>query len=140
MEIITKRLLRLLPLIFILLAVILFFHFQLDTYLSFEAIKTHKNLLLTWINKNYGFSVFVFMLVYIIIVSLSIPGPVFLTLAGGFLFGGFQATIYVVISATIGATFIFMIVQFSIGKWLAEKGATDVLAGGMGNKAIQIFN
>ena len=25
-------------------------------------------------------------------------------------------------------------------KWLAEKGATDVLAGGMGQKAIQIFN
>jgi predicted Fe-Mo cluster-binding NifX family protein len=25
-------------------------------------------------------------------------------------------------------------------KWLAEKGATDVIAGGMGHKAIQIFN
>ena len=25
-------------------------------------------------------------------------------------------------------------------KWLAEIGATDILAGGMGNKAIQIFN
>lgn len=25
-------------------------------------------------------------------------------------------------------------------KWLAEKGVTDVIAGGMGNRAIQIFN
>ena len=25
-------------------------------------------------------------------------------------------------------------------KWLAEKGATHVLAGGMGNRAIQLFN
>lgn len=25
-------------------------------------------------------------------------------------------------------------------KWLVQKGVTDVLAGGMGNKAIQIFN
>ena len=25
-------------------------------------------------------------------------------------------------------------------KWLAEKGATDIIAGGMGQKAIQIFN
>ncbi len=25
-------------------------------------------------------------------------------------------------------------------KWIAEKGATDILAGGMGQKAIQIFN
>lgn len=25
-------------------------------------------------------------------------------------------------------------------KWLAEQGVTDVLAGGMGNRAIQIFN
>lgn len=25
-------------------------------------------------------------------------------------------------------------------KWLAEKGATDIVAGGMGQKAIQLFN
>ena len=25
-------------------------------------------------------------------------------------------------------------------KWLAEKGTTDIIAGGMGNKAIQLFN
>ena len=25
-------------------------------------------------------------------------------------------------------------------KWLAEKGATDIIAGGMGQKAIEIFN
>ena len=25
-------------------------------------------------------------------------------------------------------------------QWLAEKGATDIIAGGMGQKAIQIFN
>ena len=25
-------------------------------------------------------------------------------------------------------------------KWLADKGATDILAGGMGQKAIQLFN
>jgi len=25
-------------------------------------------------------------------------------------------------------------------KWLSEKGATDILAGGMGQKAIQLFN
>lgn len=25
-------------------------------------------------------------------------------------------------------------------KWLAEKGVTDILAGGMGQKAIQVFN
>lgn len=25
-------------------------------------------------------------------------------------------------------------------KWLAEKGATDIIAGGMGQKAVQIFN
>ncbi|MCH9643842.1 MAG: VTT domain-containing protein [Gammaproteobacteria bacterium] len=65
--------------------------------------------------------VLLFMLTYIVSVALSIPGAVFLTLTAGFLFGAVLGTVYVVISATIGATGIFLIVQFSIGKFLAER-------------------
>jgi len=122
-----RYLLRLVPLMLVIIAIVLVFYFKLNTYLSFEAIKTHKTLLLAWINLHYGLSVFFFMLVYIAVVALSIPGAVFLTLTAGFLFGIVFSAIYVVISATIGATCIFLIVQFSLGQWLAEKNGTWVV-------------
>ena len=108
-----RHLLRLLPLILVIVGIWLVLHFGLNQYLSFEAIKTHKDLLLTWIDDHYFLSVLFFMLAYIIVVALSIPGAVFLTLTAGFLFGSVLGTIYVVIAATIGATCIFLIVQFS---------------------------
>ncbi|PHQ81459.1 MAG: hypothetical protein COB66_02195 [Coxiella sp. (in: Bacteria)] len=117
----TRRLVRLLPLILVISAISLVFHFGLNHYLSFAAIKTHKTLLLSWIHNHYLHSVLLFILIYIVVVALSIPGAVFLTLAAGFLFGSALATLYVVISATIGATGIFLIVQYSVGKWLAER-------------------
>ena len=126
MKKIMPYLLRLLPLVLVFVGILLILYFGLNQYLSFEAIKTHKTLLLTWINTHYFLSVLFFMLTYIIVVALSIPGAVFLTLTAGFLFGSLFGTIYVVIAASIGATCIFLIVQFSIGQWLAEKNGTWV--------------
>lgn len=126
MKKLTRHLFRLTPLILVIVGIWLVFHFGLNQYLSFEAIKTHKELLLTWINTHYLLSVLFFMLVYVAVVALSIPGAVFLTLAAGFLFGSILGTVYVVIAATIGATCIFLIVQFSLGQWLAEKNGTWV--------------
>ncbi len=123
---ITCHLLRLVPLILIVVAIWLAFHFGLNKYLSFEAIKTHQYILITWIDTHYILSVLFFMLAYIVVVALSIPGAVFLTMTAGFLFGSLLGTVYVVISATIGATCIFLIVQFSIGQWLAKKNGTWV--------------
>ena len=126
MKKLTRHLFRLTPLILVIVGIWLAFHFGLNQYLSFEAIKTHKALLLTWINTHYFSSVLFFMLAYIVVVALSIPGAVFLTLTAGFLFGSVLGTVYVVVAATIGATCIFLIVQFSLGQWLAEKNGTWV--------------
>lgn len=118
-----SRLLRFIPLLIIIIAIVLVFYFKLDHYLSFESIKTHKDLLLTWIDQYYALSACLFILIYIIVVALSIPGATFLTLTAGFLFGILWGTVYVIISATVGATCLFLIVQLSVGRWLAEKNS-----------------
>lgn len=63
------------------------------------------------------------MVIYIVAVALSIPGATILTLTGGFLFGIVLGTIYVVVSATIGACFIFLAVKTAFGKFLEEKAS-----------------
>lgn len=115
---------RLLPLIIIILALALAYYFRLYDYLSFETIKNNRQALLTWTNNHYFLLVIGFMAVYIIATALSLPGAVFLTLTSGFLFGVVLGTVYVVISATIGATVIFMAVQWSLGEWLADKATS----------------
>lgn len=116
-----KHIKRLIPLVIIALLIGLVFYLRLDTYLSFTTLQTHRMQLLQWTADHYLLVVCCYMAIYILAVALSIPGAVFLTLAGGFLFGPLFGTIYVVISATIGASIIFLIVEYSLGDWLAEK-------------------
>lgn len=110
-----------LPLTIIILAIAAFFILDLQHYLSFEFLKQNQQALITWRNNNFITSIMIFMLTYIIIVTLSIPGATIATLAGGFLFGPITGTILVVISATIGACFIFLATRYALGDTLAKK-------------------
>lgn len=110
-----------LPLIILIGLLVVFLSFRFDNYLSFEVLKANHDLLISWANKHYFMAPFLFIVCYIFSVAISLPGAVYLTLAGGFLFGIFWGIIFVVIGATIGATIIFFAVRTSLGKWLAQK-------------------
>ncbi|MBA2653178.1 MAG: FAD-dependent oxidoreductase [Tatlockia sp.] len=102
----------------------LFFCFRLDRYLTFTSLHAHQTLLIDWTKSHYFTSVLIFMSCYTLAVAISVPGALFLTLAGGFLFGVVWGTILVVISATLGATLLFFAVRTSIGDWMAKSAST----------------
>ncbi|MEL7000604.1 MAG: TVP38/TMEM64 family protein, partial [Pseudomonadota bacterium] len=77
-------------------------------YLSFEALAANYEGLQTWQTQNQILSVVVFCAVYILAVAFSVPGAIWLTLIGGFLFGTVAGTALVVASATAGALLIFL--------------------------------
>ncbi len=108
------------PLGLIILATI-FVYLKFGDYLSFEALSDNREALITWRDSNYVLAAAVFMLVYIAAVSFSLPGGLFLSLGGGFLFGVVPATIMVVIAATIGATAIFLAAKTGLGDGLHAK-------------------
>ena len=58
---------------------------------------------------------------YIAAVALSLPGAVFLTVAGGFLFGLAVGASAAVIGATIGATLIFLVARTALGEPLLRR-------------------
>jgi uncharacterized membrane protein YdjX (TVP38/TMEM64 family) len=115
-------LLRWLPLIILLFGIILFFYFRLYRYFTFTQLALHRHILLQWTETHYALAILSFLLVYIISVTLSFPGATILTLLGGFLFGVWQGTLYVVIGATIGATLTYLAIRTSLGAFLAQKG------------------
>lgn len=90
-------------------------------YLTFEILKANKELLFEYVKENYFLSSIIFILIFIITVALSLPGGAVLTLAGGFIFGTLAATLYVNISATIGATLAFLITRYLIGNWIQKR-------------------
>ena len=101
-------------------------------FLSFEALATHYETLISWRDSNWLATVAVFVALYIVAVAFSVPGATWLTLIGGFLFGTWLGAALVVPAATVGAVLIFLAARTALGdslrqragKWIApmEKG------------------
>ena len=98
-----------------------FLYFDLQQYLSFNAIKQHREQLLLWRDQHLITLAITYMIAYTLIVACSIPGATFLTLLGGFLFGLLIGSVLVVFSATLGALIIFLAVQLAFRDWFTQK-------------------
>jgi uncharacterized membrane protein YdjX (TVP38/TMEM64 family) len=99
---------RLLPLSLIITGLFLFFFFDLHYYFTFDSLKMHHDYLLHHVEQHYVMSFLIFMAAYVVLVAISFPGATILSLVGGFLFGTWLGTLYVVIAATVGATLVFL--------------------------------
>jgi uncharacterized membrane protein YdjX (TVP38/TMEM64 family) len=100
--------------------------FDLHRYFNFEAFKDHQNFLEGFIGQNFLLSLLIYVVLYIVIVSLSIPGASFMTLIGGFLLGQWVGTISAVIAATIGATILFLSAKMASSDLFSQKSASWV--------------
>jgi uncharacterized membrane protein YdjX (TVP38/TMEM64 family) len=98
-----------------------FFYFDLGRFLSLDALKQNRDHLLAFTEANYAASVAIFVLAYIVVTSLSLPGAVILTLAGGFLFGSLFGTLFVNLGATTGATLAFLAARYMLRDWVEQK-------------------
>lgn len=112
---------RFLPVIAIVAAIAAFFAAGLDDYVTFDALRDNRALLADFVAK-FGFAAaLLFMAVYATSTALSLPGGAVMSIAGGFLFGTFAGTAYVVIGATVGAIAIFLIAKTALGDALRAK-------------------
>ncbi|MGL4242444.1 MAG: TVP38/TMEM64 family protein [Beijerinckiaceae bacterium] len=87
----------------------------LASYLSLEALRTHRGALTAFVAANGLLAGAAYVLAYVVAVSFSLPGAAILTLAGGFLFGAPLGTLLTVTGATIGATVIFLFAKTLFG-------------------------
>ncbi len=98
-----------------------FIYFDLGQYLSLESLKANRDFLLAYTESNYALAVAVFILVYILQTTFSLPGGAILTLTGGFLFGSVMGTVIVNIGATAGATLAFLAARYLLRDWVERK-------------------
>ena len=103
---------KLISIIFVISAVTVFFALDFDSYLSFEILRSNRERMTDWYSDHYLMTVALFVLTYTVVVALSLPGAVWMTLAGGFIFGPLQASVYVIVSATSGASIVFVLAKY----------------------------
>ena len=87
----------------------------LGEVLSLEALARHREALSALVAQHAVLAAGGYVLAYAAAVALSVPGAVFLTLAGGFLFGAVPGTLLTVLGATIGATLVFLFARAIFG-------------------------
>ncbi|MBL3705639.1 TVP38/TMEM64 family protein [Sulfitobacter sp. BDSS02] len=105
----------------IIAAVALIGAFTLRDYLSFETLRDNRESLLQFQRDNPLLLGAVFVAIYVTIVSFSLPGAAVASVTGGFLFGLPLGTALNVLSATIGASVIFLAARWGLGAALSAK-------------------
>ena len=103
---------RVLLLLLIVSLIAVFFIFDLQQYLSLETLKAQQATIESYRSDHLILAVVIYMLVYIAVTGLSLPGATILTLAGGAIFGLLWGTVIVSFASTIGATLAFLAARF----------------------------
>src|SRR6478672_951644 len=102
-----QRLGRWLPLGAILLASIVAFAMGWHRHVSVETLLRYHDEIHKFIVANRLAAIALYIGLYVIVVSLSLPGGLVLTLTGGILFGGAVGGVAAIVGAAIGATIVF---------------------------------
>lgn len=119
---------RWLPLLVLVVLMAVAFSMGWHRQLSFRTIGVNYEFLTAFIAQNWAIAVTLFVVVYVAVVALSLPGALVMTLAGGLLFGWMVGSMASIVAATFGATLIFLVARSSLGKSLAMRAGPSLAA------------
>ena len=108
-----------LPLLLIV-GLVSFFIFGGDQLFSFATFALHYGDLKAFVEHHYGLAAGLFCLIYAASVALSLPIALLLTLAGGALLG-WSAIVLIILSATAGATILFVAARTLLSTFLRKR-------------------
>jgi uncharacterized membrane protein YdjX (TVP38/TMEM64 family) len=105
---------RWLPLLAIAAAMLLVLAMGWHRAITLENIVAWRDRFHVVLNAHPVLSVLVYVLIYVVVATLSLPGGLVLTLSGGLLFGTVVGGIAAIVGATAGATLVFLIARAAI--------------------------
>ncbi len=117
---------RLLPLGVLICGLIAFFAFDLDRFVSFQALSDNRDLLRDWVAANPVLARLGYAAAYALSIAFSLPVGLVLTVTGGLVFGLVEGTVITVLAATLGALAVFLAARTAIGDSLRAKAGPFV--------------
>lgn len=97
-----------------------------DQYLNFSTLKANRDSLLAYTLNHYWSILMGAMALYTASTALSLPVATVLSLTIGFLFGLWVGTAMILISATLGATFVFLATRYIFAETVSRRMGTTV--------------
>src|SRR4051794_19496143 len=119
--VVRSRLRRFVPVVVVLLAMVAVFASGAHRHLSLETLVRHRMAIDAFMTHHMFAALGAFVAIYIVVVALSIPGALFLTITGGILFGALIGGAASVTGATIGATLIFLVARSACGETIVRR-------------------
>ena len=113
--------LRLWPIYLMAAAIGLVLSMGWHEYLSIETLREQRAQLTGFVENNFLMALAIFILVYIVATVLMVPGALWITISGGFLFGLAVGSLATVVGATLGTAVLFSVAKTSIGRSLQER-------------------
>jgi len=102
----------------VLLAVACFFYFDLARFLSLDFFKSSQDRFSQLYTAHPLGTIAVYVAIYIVVTTLSLPGAAVMTLAGGALFGLITGVVAISFASTIGATLACLASRFILRDWV----------------------
>jgi len=93
---------------------------DISDLMSYEFIKSNKNIILKYKNENFlflGIAFFLFCIIWVLLLGFAMPLLIF----SGFVFGKWWGILIVLTSTTLGASLLYMLVGFFFRKAIKEK-------------------
>ncbi len=112
---------KILLLVAIVALIALFKVFNLQQFLNLEYLKAQQENFTALYHARPFLVLGAYMLVYIIVTALSLPGAAVMTLAGGGFFGLIAGTVAVSFASTIGATLACIVSRYLLRDWVQNK-------------------
>ena len=117
---------KLIPLFVLIVGLVAFFVFDLDRFLSLEALKENREALTGWVADTGIIAWLTYAGIYALVTAFSIPGGAVMTIAGGFLFGPLLGGTLTVVGATVGATAVFLAARYALADVLRDKAGSAI--------------
>ncbi len=102
-------------------AIVAFFAFDLGAWFTIDALKAQQAAIADFYAANPALLISAYILVYVAVTALSLPGAAIMTLAGGAVFGVLTGTIIVSFASTIGATLAMLASRYLLRDWVQAR-------------------
>ncbi len=98
--------------LFLIFGFILFFIFGLHQYFNIKILNEHHAALISWYAQLGVAAWLIFFIIYVLLVTFSIPGATVMTILGGSVFGPVIGGLLAIMGATAGSLTLFLMARY----------------------------
>lgn len=110
----------------IIAGIVLFYNWDLGQYFTLETLKANRNRLDNFYRTDATLMILGFIILYMVIGLLMLPGSTFLSLCAGAIFGLPLGPLMVNIGSTLGATLAFLMARYVLQGWMEKKFEEEI--------------